>query len=80
MPRLRDETLREQLMLTLIKKRGHEDREVIQFCNLCELKELSDKTIRDIFDRLIKEQDVSIMNDKETLKDIFSKEKRGTKL
>lgn len=55
MPKLRDETLREQLMFTLIKKRGHEDREVIQFCNLCELKELSDKTIRDIFDRLIKE-------------------------
>ena len=48
-------TMRENLMFTLIKKRGHENKEVIQFCNLCELEELSDKTIRNIFDRLIKE-------------------------
>lgn len=43
------------LMTTLIKKRGHEDKKVIQFCNLCELEELNDKTIKNIFDRLIKE-------------------------
>ena len=54
MSRLRDETLREQLMLALIKKRGHEDKEVIQFCNLCELEELSDKTITEMYNRLIK--------------------------
>ena len=51
-----NKTMRENLMFTLIKKRGHEDRKVIQFCNLCELEELSDKTIKNIFDRLIKEQ------------------------
>ena len=50
-----NEAMREDLMFTLIKKRGHEDRKVIQFCNLCELKELSDKTIKNIFNRLIKE-------------------------
>lgn len=47
-------SMREKLMLTLIKRRGHEDKEVIQFCNLCEVAELSDKTIKNIFDRLIK--------------------------
>ena len=51
-----NEAMRESLMFTLIKKRGHEDKKVIQFCNLCELEELSDKTIKNIFDRLIKEQ------------------------
>ena len=51
-----NKAMRENLMLTLIKKRGHEDKKVIQFCNLCELEELSDKTIKNIFDRLIKEQ------------------------
>ena len=51
-----NETMRESLMFTLIKKRGHEDRKVIQFCNLCELKELSDKTIKNIFNRLVREQ------------------------
>lgn len=51
-----NKTMRESLMFTLIKKRGHENKEVIQFCNLCELEELSDKTIKNIFDRLIKEQ------------------------
>ena len=50
-----NKTMREDLMFTLIKKRGHENREAIQFCNLCELEELSDKTIKDIFDKLIKE-------------------------
>ena len=51
-----NKTMRENLMFTLMKKRGHENKEVIQFCNLCELEELSDKTIKNIFDRLIKEQ------------------------
>ena len=50
-----NKTMRENLMFTLIKKRGHENKEVIQFCSLCELEELSDKTIKNIFDRLIKE-------------------------
>ena len=50
-----NKAMREDLMFTLIKKRGHEDKKVIQFCNLCELEELSDKTIKNIFDRLIKE-------------------------
>ena len=55
-----NEAMRENLMLTLIKKRGHENKEVIQFCNLCELEELSDKTIKNIFDRLIKEQGTTL--------------------
>ena len=50
-----NEAMREKLMFTLIKKRGHENKEGMQFCNLCELGELSDKTIKNIFDRLIKE-------------------------
>lgn len=68
-----NKAMRENLMSMLIKKRGHENKEVIQFCNLCELEELSDKTIKNIFDRLIKRQEETILNDKETLKNIFSK-------
>ena len=50
-----NKAMRENLMFTLIKKRGNENKKVIQFCNLFELEELSDKTIKNIFDRLIKE-------------------------
>ena len=50
-----NKAMRENLMFTHIKKRGHENREVTKFCNLCELEKLSDKTIKNIFDRLIKE-------------------------
>ena len=49
-----NEAMREKLMFTLIKKRGHENKEVIQFCNLCELEELSDKTIKMIVKRAYK--------------------------